>query len=75
MKTNKKMFFLTILSFTVAMMFSSCKKCSQCKVTDSNGNTIKDYGEKCGTSTDVNEYENSSKKDAAQYNGTFNCTK
>ncbi len=74
MKTLKRMFFLIFVSFTVATTFSACNKCSHCKVTNTNGTTIKDYGEKCGTSTDVNEYENSSKKDAVQYGGNFNCT-
>ena len=74
MKMLKKTFLVTLISFTVATTFSSCKKCSHCKVTNTSGTTIKDYGEKCGTSTDVNDYENSSKKDAVQYGGTFNCT-
>ena len=75
MKTLKNPFFITSMFLFVTLTFSSCKKCSHCTIKDSNGSTIKDYGEKCGTSTDVNDYENSSKKDAVQYGGTFTCTK
>lgn len=74
MKKLKNTFIATLICFTVAMTFSSCKKCSHCKVKDANGNTIKDYGEKCGTSKDVSDYENSSKRDAVQYGGTWSCT-
>lgn len=74
MKQLKKTILITMMFFSVTLVFSSCKKCSHCHVTDVSGKTIKDYGEKCGTSTDVNDYENSAKKDATQYNGTFSCT-
>lgn len=73
MRTIKKISLLTTLFVFSGLFFTSCKKCSHCTVTNSSGTVIKDYGEKCGTSSDVKNYENSSKNDAVQYGGTFNC--
>lgn len=56
------------------LTFTSCNKCSHCVVNDSKGNVIKDYGEKCGASKDVQDYESSAKADAKQYGGICNCT-
>lgn len=71
MKMKKR---ILILAGFGMLLFGSCNKCSHCVVNDSKGNVIKDYGEKCGTSKDVNEYESSAKEDAGQYSGTFDCT-
>ena len=66
------------LFFLGALAFASCKKdsnyCSTCVVTDNSGNVTKNYGEKCGTSTDVDNYEASCKSDASQLPGTFSCS-
>lgn len=63
---------LTAIVMCFSLLFS-CKKCSHCTIRDSSGNQIKDYGEKCGTSSDVKEYERSAKADAVQYGGTCSC--
>lgn len=65
---------LLVLGLGMLLAFPSCKKCSHCVVNDANGNIIKDYGEKCGTSKDVSDYESSAKSDAKQYSGTCDCT-
>ena len=62
-----------------AVVISSCKKdtnyCSTCVVKSSDGTVIKNYGEKCGTATDVDNYEASSKNDASQLAGTCSCNR
>jgi len=70
----KKVFVISL--FISAFFLSSCSKdkCSHCLIKDSQGAVIKDYDEKCGTSKDVSNYEQSAKEDAAQYGGTFGCT-
>lgn len=76
MKKLKKMFYVGLVLLPVVLISSTCKKstCSHCIIRASNGANIKDYGEKCGTSTDVNNYEKSARADAVQYNGTITCT-
>lgn len=68
---KQKLVFLFFVMIFISLI--SCKNCSHCIIKDSSGNIIKDYGEKCGTSTDMNDYENSAKKDAVQYGGTCTC--
>ncbi len=75
-KLNLVLIILILFSTTTLV---SCKKdtnaCSTCIVKDDNGNITKNYGEKCGTSTDVDNYEASSKADANQLPGTCTCTR
>ncbi len=70
MKNIVKTTTIAIIMFVFCL---SCKKSSHCIIKDSSGNVIKDYGTKNGTSTDVKNYENSCKADAAQYNGSIMC--
>ena len=71
----KKLFLHSLFFISILALFScSNNKCSHCLIKDSQGAVIKDYDEKCGTSKDVNDYEESAKEDAAQYGGTFGCT-
>jgi hypothetical protein len=74
MKTLKLVLFVFLLSGAAAL--NSCSKddyCSTCVVRASDGTVIKNYGEKCGTATDVDNYEASSRNDAAQLSGTCSC--
>ncbi|HLG34786.1 MAG TPA: hypothetical protein VI757_07905 [Bacteroidia bacterium] len=74
MKTIKLVLSGVLLLSAVTII--SCSKddyCSTCVVKSSNGSVIKNYGEKCGTATDVDNYEASSKNDAAQLSGTCSC--
>ena len=76
MKNLKKILFALLILLPVSLIFSTCKKsvCSHCVIKDSNGAIIKDYGQKCGTTTDVDNYQRSAREDAVQYNGTITCT-
>ena len=76
MKKLKKIFYVGLVLFSVVLISSTFKKsvCSHCVIKDSNGAIIKDYGQKCGTTTDVDNYERSAREDAVQYNGTITCT-
>lgn len=60
------------------VVFTSCGKdettCLTCVIKDTSGNITKEYGQKCGTTTDVDNYEASSREDASQITGTFTCT-
>lgn len=64
---------ILLCAIIILSLGSCCNKSSHCVVTDSSGNTVKDYGTKKGTTADVKNYENSCKSDATQYNGTMTC--
>lgn len=71
---NKVLVIIILLLFTSAIL--SCKKensCSTCVVKNDQNQVTKNYGEKCGTATDVDNYESSARNDAAQLSGTFSC--
>jgi hypothetical protein len=61
------------------VIFSSCGEdestCLTCVIKDTSGNLVKEYDQKCGTATDVENYEASARADAAQITGIFSCTK
>lgn len=53
--------------------FSSCERCSTCKVKEGN-NTIYTYERECGDKDDLKEYENFCKAQYGQYGYTCECT-
>jgi hypothetical protein len=61
------------------VVLSSCggddPLCSTCVVKDTAGDVVKNYDQKCGTSTDVENYEASAREDASQLTGTITCTR
>ena len=71
---KKQIIYIALLAGIGGLTSCSKDKCSHCMIKDSQGAVIKDYGEKCGVSKDVSDYEESAKKDAVQYGGTFGCT-
>ena len=81
MKKSKGIKTLVLSAFGLFLLtgtvFISCKKdtnyCSTCVVKNNDGTVIKNYGEKCGTATDADNYEASCRNDAAQLSGTFSC--
>ena len=73
---NLKLFGLLFFSVIV---FNSCGSddplCSTCVVKDTAGDVVKNYDQKCGTTTDVENYEDSARADATQLTGTITCTR
>lgn len=64
----KKLFFVLGLALVVSLGFSSCKKCSTCKVYNSSTNALEyTYPEQCGKTSVINTYEAAAK---AAYSGS-----
>jgi len=77
--TTKQLYMKKLLPivFGFTLLMAACSKtstCSTCVVKD-GATVIKNYDQKCGTTTDVDNYEASSKEDAAQLKGTITCTR
>jgi len=74
MKNIKKTLVLVII-ITFGLSFASCKKCTNCVLKDSSGNTVTTYDEKCDTKTkDIAAYEKACEDQAALIGGTCVCT-
>jgi hypothetical protein len=69
---------LSALILFCLFVFTSCAEddntCLTCLIKDASGNVIKEYDQKCGTTTDVNNYEASAREDVSQITGIFSCT-
>lgn len=69
----KKIFILiTVAAFAFSM--ASCKKCSTCVVTDSNGDVIYTAPESCDKKKYIDEYEANIKEIWETSDQTVTCT-
>jgi hypothetical protein len=67
----KKLLFL----LTVNILFAvSCKKCIQCTVYDSNGNSLNDSLETCGNSSALDKARDAARDESLLLGGTYECT-
>ncbi|MFI5150369.1 MAG: hypothetical protein ACHQRM_11600 [Bacteroidia bacterium] len=57
----KKFSLLCVIVLVVAASFSSCKKCSTCTATDSNGKILQEQKYCSSSSTNITTFENSFK--------------
>lgn len=71
----KHLFSFTLMLVTVAMMHSSCKKCTECTVYNKNGeidSALEDV-EFCGKEADLEEAEANMHAYADSIQGTAEC--
>lgn len=58
-----------------AMLFTSCQKCTTCKVTHTNsGVVMNNDGEYCGTAQDIKDYKDGLNSSYPSSEYTVNCT-
>ena len=72
-----KKHFRKSLYFFIALLwvfgFNSCKKCTNCEVKDSNGNTIQEPTKTCGSDTDIDQLKTNAQVQATSIGGSFEC--
>jgi hypothetical protein len=71
-----RIFFQKFLIFTFLMSVvtaSSCRKCSVCKVYDSNGNLIVNNEKECGDKATRQKFESTKKTNADGIGGRYEC--
>jgi hypothetical protein len=58
-----KKLFIILLAISISMIFISCRKCSTCTIKDKKTDAVLYVmTEKCGNSSDVDDYESNAKE-------------
>ncbi|HQV75529.1 MAG: hypothetical protein KBA60_07995 [Flavobacteriales bacterium] len=70
-----KKFIVTLATVALVFALPSCKKCTTCKITYTDGDPTYTYGEICGKKTVRDAQESSCQLSASASGGTCTCDK